>query len=719
MRIRTEIKLDFSDVLLQPHISNIESRNDINLIRTFTYPYGKSSEELIPIVASNMASVATFDMARALSNQKMMCAIHKYYPVDQLIDFFNSEESKFSFYTMGMGEEDYKKFKQVKESVGISKICLDVPNGYIQKFVNYVRRIREENPDVIIMAGNVVSEDITTQLVLAGADIVKVGIGSGCLAGDSRVLMSNGTYKNIKDVQVGDRIITQNGDPATVKRSFCSGFKKIRKIKHVNFYKDLEITSNHECFVGDLSTVSKETVSNTGYKHILNKPDIFNNSKLKWEEVDKLNHNTFLSPKNINWELPLYFNFNISKFFQKEKEEINYNIEIASSYELGYMFGFFLGDGNSHISNYKKSTRGSVHWSLGLKENKYAEKLSNCIHKITGKLPVINMKKNILHVNLYSKQWAHLFDEFNKRENKYLPEKYMCLDKDYNKGLFDGLVDSDGHVEECGRITFTNTSKALIELFNFVTKIIFNSFPNNISCGYRNSKLVKAKNESFSARLNVSHEKRLLDKYQIIKPLHIGAEEELLIPVYDLEIDHPSHSFIVNNMIVHNSACTTRRLTGVGFPQLSAIIECADAAHGLGGHICSDGGIVYPGDVAKAFAGGADFVMMGGMFAGHDECGGEIIEKNGKSFMKFYGMSSYEAQKKHYEEMKEYRASEGRQILVPYRGPVKSTVKEILGGLRSTCAYIGAGKLKELPKRATFIRVNNQINQVFENNQTF
>ena len=179
------------------------------------------------------------------------------------------------------------------------------------------------------------------------------------------------------------------------------------------------------------------------------------------------------------------------------------------------------------------------------------------------------------------------------------------------------------------------------------------------------------------------------------------------------------------------SVCTTRIQTGVGFPQLSAVMECADAAHGLGGHVIADGGCTSPGDVAKAFAAGADFVMLGGMFAGHDEGGGEIITrhfrtgevtKSGdgwedvieqKKFVQFYGMSSKAANDKHFGGLKEYRSSEGRDVMVPYRGSIASTVQDLLGGIRSTCTYAGAKKLKWLSKCTTFVKTDQQFNSVF------
>ncbi len=170
---------------------------------------------------------------------------------------------------------------------------------------------------------------------------------------------------------------------------------------------------------------------------------------------------------------------------------------------------------------------------------------------------------------------------------------------------------------------------------------------------------------------------------------------------------------IVKVGIGPGSVCTTRVKTGVGYPQLSAVIECADAAHGLGGQIISDGGCTTPGDVSKAFGGGADFVMLGGMFAGHDESGGELIEENGKKYRQFYGMSSATAMDKHVGGVANYRASEGKTVKVPYRGSVDETVLDVLGGIRSTCTYVGASQLKELTKRTTFIRVAEQENQVY------
>ena len=170
---------------------------------------------------------------------------------------------------------------------------------------------------------------------------------------------------------------------------------------------------------------------------------------------------------------------------------------------------------------------------------------------------------------------------------------------------------------------------------------------------------------------------------------------------------------IVKVGIGPGSVCTTRKVAGVGYPQLSAISECADAAHGLGGHVMSDGGCTSPGDVAKAFAAGADFVMLGGMFAGHYESGGELIETEGKKYKSFYGMSSAKAMETYFGEVAKHRAPEGKEVRVPYRGPVEITVQAILGGIRSACSYVGARRIKDLPKCTTFVRVTITTNEIY------
>ncbi|XP_056638866.1 GMP reductase 1-like isoform X1 [Diorhabda sublineata] len=248
------------------------------------------------------------------------------------------------------------------------------------------------------------------------------------------------------------------------------------------------------------------------------------------------------------------------------------------------------------------------------------------------------------------------------------------------------------------------------------------------------------KNVAVSAGMSADDFKRLSDILEVVPDVSFicldvanGYSQHFVEFVSTVRTTFPSHTIIAGNVVTGEmveelilsgadiikvgigpgSVCTTRMKTGVGYPQLSAVIECADAAHGLEGHIISDGGCTCPGDVAKAFGAGADFVMAGGMFAGHDECDGEVIEKDGKKFKLFYGMSSSTAMEKHAGGVAEYRASEGKTVQVPYKGEVRNTVLDILGGLRSACTYTGSLKLIELPRRSTFVRCTQQFNNIY------
>lgn len=336
MRIDSDVKLDFSDVLIRPKRSTLTSRKDVDLERTFSFPHAEGEWTGIPIIASNMDGVGTLAMMRAFAPFKMLVALHKYYETKQYTDI----EDEVAFVTIGIKDEDIERLEEILKTKTPRLICIDAANGYTERFVNFVARVRKRAPKSVIMAGNVVTGEMTEQLILNGADIVKVGIGPG-------------------------------------------------------------------------------------------------------------------------------------------------------------------------------------------------------------------------------------------------------------------------------------------------------------------------------------------------------------------------------------SVCTTRARAGVGYPQLSAIIECADAAHGLSGLVCADGGCTNSGDVAKAFGAGADFVMFGNMFAAHDESEMDIIEKGGKQYMEYYGSSSRKSMERHNGGVASYRAAEGKEVLIPYRGPIQNTIENILGGLRSACTYVGARRLKELSKRTTFILVNRQLNTLF------
>lgn len=346
MQIENDIKLDFSDVLIKPKRSTAKSRSSVNLIRKYKFLNSHLQMECFPIIAANMDTVGTISMAKALNKENMLTALHKYYSSEKLLEFYRSHDSRNSFYTIGIKDDDLNKLLKIKEEIypkTIDMICIDIANGYTSFFVDYVKKVRNIFPNSIIMAGNVATPEMVSELLISGgADIIKIGIGPG-------------------------------------------------------------------------------------------------------------------------------------------------------------------------------------------------------------------------------------------------------------------------------------------------------------------------------------------------------------------------------------SFCTTRIVTGCGYPQLSAIIECADAAHGLNGHVCADGGCSSPGDVAKAFGAGADFVMLGTMLSGHDECEVDYTEDaNGEKKAKFYGMSSEEANYKYNGGLSNYKAPEGRCVEIKCKGPVSNMLQYISGGLRSTCTYIGADSLKSLPKCCTFVRVNRTHSKFFE-----
>ncbi len=252
------------------------------------------------------------------------------------------------------------------------------------------------------------------------------------------------------------------------------------------------------------------------------------------------------------------------------------------------------------------------------------------------------------------------------------------------KSIYKNLALSIGIKKE----DFNNLDKLLKE-FNFIKFICI-----DVANGYseRFSKFIKSVRDKYPTKTIIAGNVVTADMTQ-----------ELVLNGAD----------IVKVGIGPGSVCTTRIQTGVGYPQLSAVMECADAAHGLGAHIIADGGCTCPGDVAKGFGGGADFVMLGGMLAGHDEGKGKVVKSNGSKFIEFYGSSSLEANKKHYGGLSDYRSSEGRIVRVKYRGKIKDTISNILGGIRSSCTYVGAPSLKQLSKCTTFVRVSNQFNDTF------
>lgn len=750
MKLDQDIKLDFSDVLIRPKRSTLSSRSEVDLVRTLKFPNSGQSWSGVPIMVANMDTVGTLDMFNALYKNRMMTCLHKYVKADDIIELFKSYEGmemnelhpvNYMILSTGITESNWETLnanitKLASNGIDVKFICVDVANGYMNSFRDFCKRVRAGFPDKTIIAGNVVTREIVEELILnCGVDIVKCGIGSGCFAGDTRVLMANGTYKNISDIEVGEFVINKDGNPVEVLNKMNKGFMKVIDMRTNNWHGRTVVTDNHKYFVGDLSSSSNETVKNVGKAKLLDQQSktIPKKSKFKWCQINNFNEEkgTLLMPKNINWMLKDNFQIDLSNYVTRAKvsyEKIitngncEFNRFIKSDYDLGYIFGTFLGDGHSKVTVYKGSEQGSAHWYFTLHEKDIADKLKNAIKKHLDYDVKIYEKKNVLIVSCYNKHFAKMLFEFGKKTDKHLPSKYYCNNKDYIRGIFDGLNDSDGHIETTKTknkiCSFVNTSKYLIELYYWCCmnlNISFSSSKNKKTIG--GLKGAKIENIKDSYRIKTHTFNRFTKDYvysQIMDKKDVYEEVE----VWDIEVNCDTHSFIANNSIVHNSVCTTRLQTGVGMPQFSAIMECADAAHGLNGHIISDGGVKVPGDFSKAFAGGADFVMSGSMFAGFDESAGDLVtDADGRKFKTFYGMSSSTSMNKYHGGVAKHRSSEGKTVKVPYKGQVQEQVYNILGGIRSTCTYTGARRLKDLPKCATFMRVNNQVNNKYSHEQ--
>ena len=618
---------------------------------------------------------------------------------------------------VGVGSDAGERAEALVEA-GVDVLVLDTAHGHSRNVLEMARLIKRRW-GVELIAGNVATAEAAEALVDAGADAMKLGVGPGCFAAGTRILLANGTYKSIEDVEAGDRVINMHGEPVTVVRAWCTGIRPVVASRHVGWYRETTVTPDHRHFVGDLSTACRQTVSSLGYVRVLERPTRTGVSKLAWKEVGELEHAAFLAPRRIAFELPDGVRIDLRDFaLRKRKQLARYRTEIGESYELGYVFGTFLGDGDAFVARSRNSELGRVSWSFGPDEHATAEKLVACVEAVTGVRPSVKAGRTIA-VRLWSLQWARLLARFGKRQKKHLPAEYLCADPRYLSGLFDGLLDSDGNVDSGGRLCFRNTSPQLVELFGVLCFLLHGSFPNYSweppSAGGLRGTSDERCSFSYRARLNRTHRKRHLPDFQVVKRLG-SVPFRAEIPVYDIEVDCPTHSFVADNVIVHNSICTTRVVAGVGVPQVTAIYECAKVAGPAGVPLVADGGVTSSGDVAKALAAGADTVMLGSLFAGTDEAPGDVVVSHGERFKEYRGMGSLGAMKARSFSKDRYfqgdvedvdkLVPEGIEGRVPYKGPVENVIQQLIGGLRQAMGYCGAPTIDEL-KHARFVRITS------------
>ncbi len=357
-------------------------------------------------------------------------------------------------------------------------------------------------------------------------------------------------------------------------------------------------------------------------------------------------------------------------------------------------------------------------WYFAPKEAGLALKLANAVERVTGVRPTTVEGDRVLTLHLYSLPWARLLAELGKRTEKHLPTKYLCSHPSYLQGLYDGLLISDGHLGADGRFGFRNTSPRLSELFGVLCFLLTGSFPEVAKEAGSAGGLLGTTDErcqpSYRSRTTLRPERRQLDDHLVIKQLD-RRELGVAVPVYDIEVDCPTHSFIAENVIVHNSICTTRVVAGVGVPQVTAIYDCAVAAARRGATVIADGGLQSSGDVAKAIAAGADVVMLGSLLAGVDESPGDVVFHAGERFKEYRGMGSMGAMKARSFSKDRYfqgevteaekLVPEGIEGRVAYKGPLSNVVYQLVGGLRAAMGYCGTPTVPELKERARFVRI--------------
>jgi IMP dehydrogenase/GMP reductase len=740
----TKRKLDFNDVLIVPKKSSIHSRSLPTIERKFHFKTEPQSMSWtgIPIVSSNMTSVTGLETFDVLRQQNYISCFPKHFNKDWMEAHTLPSELQFINHYMlscGINDHDYKLvislIDRLKDNdINVKFLCVDIANGYLTQMLEVCSILREKYPRLIITAGNVVTPEATFDLIKNGVNIVKIGIGSGCFSEDTKVLMANGLYKNINEIKIGEYVINKDGKAVKVLNVMNQGKKEVLKVSTNNWHEDIYVTRDHRYWIGDLSNSSMNTVQSAGIAKQLDKVAKTKpkSSKYKWKAIDEINNeNMFcLMPKDIEWNLPDNFKIDLACFNIRGKvSDIDiitngnisqpFNRYTESCYELGYLFGTFLGDGTSAISTNNNCEQGSCNWSFGLNEDDIANKVKDYISKLFGYDCSITIKSgNMLVVNCYNKCLSKMFNKFGKRTNKSLPTEYYCTNKEYIQGLFDGLVDSDGSIEVNKSGTenksFNNTSTSLIELYNWCCmnlNISFCSVKKPKSIGNLEGTCIENLQQCYRVKTHTLNRFTKDYVYSVLQRKEVYGVRD----TWDIEVDCPTHSFIANNSIVHNSACTTRLKTGVGYPQLSALLECADVAHHHDGFTMSDGGIVHPADIVKAYVAGADFVMVGSMFAGHSECPGELqLDPRDNHWYKvFFGMSSETALKEYNGGMKNYRSAEGKTVKIKHRGKLANTILDINGGLRSACTYTNSSTLEELYENGEFILVSRTHNTYY------
>jgi IMP dehydrogenase/GMP reductase len=579
---------------------------------------------------------------------------------------------------VGVGPDTGERCAALVEE-GVDVLVVDTSHAHSQLVLETVARVKKDfGRRVQLMAGNVVTGEATEALIQAGADSVKVGIGPGCFAAGTRVLLANATYKNIEALLPGDRVLNMRGEAVTVLRAWCTGLREVVALRHAGSWRETYVTPDHRYLMADLvpgalAAVAAGRDSVRQAEPRQGKPDA-----IGWREIAAGGREFLLRPRHLAFELAPHCEIDL-RAFALPQSLADERAVIRASYELGYIFGTFLCTGQVCRES------GRVRWELASSQAVASEKLVRCLRSVAGMDVVCDQQRPVPSLELSSRPWARLFSDFGEHAERHLPAAYLCAHRDYLQGLRDGLMEIDGR-----NPGLQPPAQQLLELSQVLCSLLTEPVPAD------------------------STHPRLLATYQAVERLQV-RRPGLVVPVYDIEVDCPTHSFIAENAIVHNSICTTRVIAGVGMPQVTAIYECAHVARRYGVPLVGDGGIQYSGDIAKAIAAGADTVMLGSLLAGVDESPGELIISQGERFKDYRGMGSVAAMKQRSfskdryfqgDVIEESRViAEGIEARVGYKGMLGPLVYQLIGGLRQSMGYAGCATIAEMQERTRFVRI--------------
>lgn len=693
----------FDDVLLVPKRSKVRSRKQVSL----SVDLGRGINIRLPFISANMKTITGPRMAATISSLGGLPILHRFH--DTLEEHVKEYNKAIDLMTstspigvsLGLDRVYNLEFlTRLRPEPRI--ICIDVAHGHLERSLEETAWLRKAFPEALLISGSVATAGAAWEVYEAGADVVRCGIGSGCLAKGSRILLSNGFYKNIEDIEIGERIINKNGEVTTVINKFCTGIKKVHSLRSSTFYKNLVTTKDHQFFVGKVR--NKKDISNFGYVKALEKYGSYD-----WSSLNEDNLVTTF-PRNVNFELPKTFSIPLYKRYGGNNNPITktkLDTVISPTYESGFLFGSFLGDGHAATAKFKGSNIGSVRWYFGVNDVRAVAKLKQAVKTIFNyDLKVtLNKKGTMFFCNMYYKPLADYLVTFGKKTNKHLPPELLVDNTAYLEGLLDGLIESDGSNDGV-RIKFYNTSPFLMELFNIVVFLVKGFIPNN---GKREKSVGNLTNcnpdnlaQAYRGEINTTGILRVGKTFQVSKILD-KEDQTLELPVYDLTVSDESHSFIANNCIVHNSICSTRIETGNGMPLLSSLAEIKES--GFPGKIIADGGIKNAGHCVKALC-FADAIMLGRLIAGTDEAPGEIISVDDVPCKEYVGSSTHSTSH-----------IEGIETAVPLKGSVATVFNRLSDGIRSGCSYQGASNLSELKENPDFIEMS--VSGYFESRPHF